>query len=232
MGRIRCLFAALACASACTSIHAGAPGLGGESAVAEAGDCEVELALERQRVRGEPSQRERSLRLACGIGANTELETAHARQRSSQARGEALAFEAKTTLRERGEGGFGLGWAAALGVEAERRDGRWRRSAQALSLEATRELSARWLAEATLGAARDVQARRNRTRWALAVEHALHERVELRAELEGDDRSQPFAALSLRYTLWPDDLQLKLSYAARGGSSRERVAGASLQLDF
>jgi hypothetical protein len=179
------------------------------------------------RARGEPTQRERAARLSCGVGWNTELEVAHARLRSGTARGEALVLEANTTLRERGPGR--IGWAVALGVGAERIGGSWRRSEYGLSVEATRQLGEQWLMEVKLGAMRDVLSRRDSTTWAVAIEHALHERVEWRAGLEGDDRGRPLLELGLRYTLWPDLVQLKLSHGVRGGRQRERMG---LQVEF
>lgn len=230
MSPARCLLVAWACAAACASTHAARSSLSDESDVADAGDCEAELVFERSRVRGEVALRDRSLRLACGVGWNTELEAAHARQRSGAARGESLAFEAKTTLRDRGDNR--VGWAVALGLGAERSGGSWRRSDHAFALEATRQLGERWLVEAKLGAARDVRSRRDSTLWAVALEHALHERLELRAELDGDDRGRPLVQLGLRYTLWPDHLQLKLSHGMRSDSQRERITSVGLQVEF
>jgi hypothetical protein len=214
----------------CQGAYAVRTSVSDESDVGEAGDCQAELVLERARVRGQPTQRERAVRLACGIGWNTELELAHARERSGADRSESLALEAKTALRDRGE--HRVGWAVALAVGSERIDGAWRRSSHEASVEATRQLSPQWLVEAKLGAARDVLSRRNSTRWALASEHALTERFELRAEIGGDDRRQPLAQLGLRYTLWPEYVQLTASYGARSGSERERIASMGLQIEF
>ncbi len=230
MSPVRCLLVIWACAAACASAQAARSSLSDESDVADAGDCEAELVYERARVRGEPALRDRALRLACGVGWNTELEAAHARQRSGAARGESLAFEAKTTLRDRGDNR--IGWAVALGLGAERIGGSWRRSEYGLAVEATRQLGEESLMEVKLGAMRDMLARRNSTTWAVAVEHALHERLELRAGLEGDDRGRPLLELGLRYTLWPDLVQLKLSHGVRSGSQRERITSLGLQVEF
>jgi hypothetical protein len=224
------LLVALACVAGCHAAHASRSSLSDESDVADAGDCESELVFERVRARGEQSQRERAARLACGVGWNTELEGAHARLRSGSARGEALVVEANATLRDRGPGR--IGWAVAWGIGAERIGGSWRRSEQRSVVEATRQFGNDWLLEARLGAVRDLLSRRDSTVWALALEHALHERLELRAELEGDDRSQPFAVFGLRYMLWPDVLQLKLSHGTRSGRLRERITSLGVQVEF
>ncbi len=225
------LFACLFCVAACTQAHASRSSVTDPSDVSEAGDCELEAGLERRTSRGEPRQRDTSLRLACGIGWRTELEAAFARQRSVDLRGESFVAEAKTTLRERGDGR--TGWALAVGVGAERvAGGRWQQSERFVLLEATRQLGPRWLVELQFGAARDLAARRNATLWALAAEHALSETVELRAELEGDDRGRPQAGVGLRYVLWPELAVLKLSYGTRGGPSRERRTGLGLKFEF
>jgi hypothetical protein len=224
------LLAALVCVAACQSVHASRSSLSDESDVADAGDCESELLFERSSTRGEPTQRERALRLTCGVGWNTELEAAHARRRSGAARGEALVFEAKTTLRDRTGGR--VGWAVALAIGAERLSGSWRRSEQGLALEATQQLGIDWLVEAKLGTVRDVLAKRDSTLWALALEHTLRERLELRGELEGDNRGRPLTKLGLRYTLWPDRVQLKLSHGMRSGQQRERRTSLGLQVEF
>jgi hypothetical protein len=224
------LLAALICVAACQCAHASRSSLSDESDVADAGDCEAELIVERFAARGGPTQRERALRLLCGIGGNTELEAAHARKRSGPTRGEALVFEAKTTLRDRSGGR--VGWAVALGIGAERLGGSWRRSEHGLAVEATQQLGDDWLVEAKLGSVRDALSKRDSTLWTLALEHALHERLELRAEIEGDDRGRPLAKLGLRYTLWPDRVQCKLSHGLRSGQQRERRTSLGLQVEF
>lgn len=222
--------ALLLCSLLCNAAQAGRSSVGDASDVAEAGDCEAETSFERIRPRGEARQHETSLRLACGIGWDTEVEASIARQRSAEARSQTLTLEAKTTLAERGEGR--IGWAIALAVGAERSNGGWRHSEHSLTLEATYLLGSTWLVEAKLGAARERLDRRDSLRWTAAVEHALSERIEVRAEIEGDDRGRPLAGLALKLTLWPEDLKLKLGYGSRSGPQAERRAGLSLQFEF
>lgn len=223
--------AALACAALCQAAQAGRSSVADDSDVAEAGDCEAETTFERIRPRGEARQREISLRLACGIGWDTEVEATVARQRSGDARGQALTLEAKTTLAERGEGR--IGWALALAVGAEKTGGgSWRHSEHSLSLEATYPLGATWLVEAKLGAQRDRLDRRDSVRWAAAVEHALAERVELRAQIEGDDRGRPLTGLAVKVSLWPEHLKLKLAYDTRSGPQAERRTSLGLLFEF
>ncbi len=214
----------------CHGAYAVRSGVNDESEVGEAGECQSELVWERVGTRGEPAQRERSVRLTCGIGWHTELELAHARNHHGADRGESLALEAKTALRARSDDH--IGWAVALTLGAERGGSTWRRSGHEAAVVATRQLGPSWLAEAKLGTARDVLSRRSKTLWELACEHALNERFELRAELAGDDRNRPLAKASLRYVLWPEHVQLKASYGARSGPQRERVSALGLQVDY
>ena len=224
------LLAALVCVAACHAAHASRSSLDAESDVADAGDCESELVFERKSSRSESTQRERSVRLTCGVGWNTELEAVHGRQRSDAQRNERLVFEAKTMLRDRSAGR--IGWALTLGLGADRSASSWRRSELGLAVEATHQIGSAWLLEAKVGAVRDERSRRDSTLWALAVEHALHERLELRAELEGDDRGRPQIKLGLRYGLWPDRVQLNFSHGVRGGAQRERSTSLGFQVEF
>ena len=222
--------ALLLCGLLCNTAQAGRSSVADVSDVAETGDCEAEMSFERIRPRGEAPQRETSLRLACGIGWDTEVEASIARQRGGDARSQALALEAKTALTERGEGR--IGWAIALAVGAEKSNGGWRHSEHSLTLEATYPLGSTWLVEAKLGTARERADRRDSLRWAGAVEHALSERIELRAEVEGDDRGRPLAGLALKYALWQEDLKLKLGHGSRSGPQAERRTSLSLQFEF
>lgn len=206
-------------------------GLGADSNVAEAGDCEAEVSFDRTRSQGQSKQRERSLRLACGIGWRTEIEAAFARQREADARVDGLAVQIKTSLRDHDDRGR-IGWAIALGAAAERSVQTWQRSEYALGVEATRQFGAAWLAEVSFGTVRDVRARRDSTFRSLALEYELNPRLELRGTVGGDDRGRPLTGVGLRYALWPDVVQLKLSYALGPQPAREQRAGVSLQLDF
>jgi hypothetical protein len=226
-----CLLAALVvCMAACSAAHGSRLSVSEESDVADAGDCESELVFERKSARGESTQRERSVRLTCGVGWNTELEAAHGRQHSDTQRHERLVFEAKTMLRDRSAGR--IGWAVVLSLGADRGGGSWHHRELGLTVEATRQIGNAWLVEAKIGAVRDKLSRRDSTLWALALEHALHERVELRAELEGNDRERPQAKFGLRYKVWPDRLQINFAHGVRGGVQRERATSLGVQVEF
>lgn len=224
------LLAALACSGASTLAAAQGAGLGADSAIAEAGDCEVETSFEHSKQRGDAAQRGSALRLACGIGWRTELEAQMAWTRASGQRERALSLDAKTTLRDRE--GDGVGWALGVGIDARHLDGRWRRSEERVELEASRQFGAAWLGEAQLGTARDRASQRRSTTWALSIEYAWSESVEAKTEVSGDDHDKPFLALGWRRAVWGEDLQLKLIWAERLASPRERKLALALQYEF
>lgn len=224
-------WATLACVAACQTALAEGSRLTREGDVIEQGDCEAELARERMRFRGQPVERQSSMRLACGIGWQTELEATYSRHRVDAQSDESMALEAKTLLRERERGG--IGWTLALGVGGERDSGgAWRRSGQSIAVEASIVPAEDWLFEVKFGAARERGPRIDKTLWSLAVERAISDTLEMRAELDGDDRTRPLAAIGLRWAFWPDHAQLKLSYGAKSGPQRERRTGLAVKYEF
>lgn len=225
------LLAALICATVCGAARADRSRLGDEADVVEAGDCELEFALERKKMaRQAVLERKRALQLGCGIGWQTELAATLEHKRDDEGRAHGFALEAKTALHERrGD----VGWSLVYGVERER-DGTagWRTHTLFLSTEVTFEPTPTWLLEARIGTARDRSARRDSTPWALGIEHALTNRLELRAALEGTDRRRPEWRLGMRLGLWPEDVALSLEYGAGTGAARERSAGVAVSVEF
>jgi hypothetical protein len=143
-----------------------------------------------------------------------------------------IGVEGKTSLRERGIGR--IGWQLVYGVDAERPGGagRWRHTEHFIAVEATLQPVRAWLLEAKLGTTRERIARSDGTLWALAVEHALTETVEARAELAGDDRSRPLLNFGLRYLFWPEHALLTLSHGLRVSPLRERRVGLGITFEF
>ena len=84
----------------------------------------------------------------------------------------------------------------------------------------------------SISSARDHRASSDKTLWALAVEHALTDAVELRVEADGDDRSRPLVSVGLRWLFWPEHALLTLSSGARTGPVRERRFGVGLSFEF
>jgi hypothetical protein len=197
----------------------------------EAGDCEIETQLSRKTVRGAGSQREASVQLACGVGAGTEITVAIARRRGDDGRDTAASLEGKTALQTRSD--RGLAWALEYGIAIERdAQAGWRRGDGFVAIEASWRPAPGWAAEAKLGTLRQHAERRNATTASLAVERAIAERLEGRAELQADDRDRPQLELTLRYAIEPGLAALKLSYAARGGQARERQVAIGLAVEF
>lgn len=197
----------------------------------EAGDCEVETLFERQKARDSAAARESSIQLGCGIGRRTELAAAFARQRSERARDESIGLEAKTLLRK--GGGAGVAWSLAYGMASERGDGTdWRRGEHFVAVEAALRPAVGWRIEARVGTARDHAARKDKTLWALAAEHAITDTVEVRAELGGDDREPPLAGIALRWQFWPERALLTLSGGAKAGPTHERRIGLGIIVEF
>ncbi len=231
MAALHHFIAGLACAAACHAALADRSRLSTESEVIDAGDCELETAIERTKASGSAPERRPSLQLNCGVGWRSELALLFASTQGNEPRLRAIGIEGKTALLDRAAGR--IGWGLAYGVEAERSgESPWRRAGQFIALEAAYAIDKDWRVEARLGTARDLAARSDSTVWALALERALGAAFEARLELSGDDRQRPRWNASLRYEVWPDHALLSLSYGVRTGPARERQAGMSVTFEF
>jgi hypothetical protein len=224
------LLIGLALATACQLAIADRSRVGDETDVIDAGDCEIEFSLRRTRTQGSPRADQPSTQFGCGIGWRTELALAYATQRGDPSRARSLELEGKTALVDR-QGG--VGWSLTYGIDAEKDQATpWRRSGHFVALEATYAIGQVWLLEAKLGAARDRRSRSDAVIWAVGVERALGEAVEVRFELNGNDRGRPTWGTGLRYEIWPDHALLSLSYGASTGPVRERQVGLALTFEF
>lgn len=228
------LLVALLCALACGASHADRSRLDDEN-VARRGDCEVELAMERQTVRQAEGHsvapHAEVVQLSCGVGARTEIVAAYTRERSDGERALAVDLEARSTLFDLGRAGGA--WSLSYGASAERSAGTsWRTVAHFVALDAAWRPAEAWVLEARLGWSRDrIEARHTRA-WLLAVEHEISDRLEVRAEVADDPHSRPLVGVELRCEFWPDVARLQLSWAARSGASRERRLGVGLAFEF
>ena len=222
-------FLALACLH---SAQADRSRLGADADEIEAGDCEVETTLARQTRRGAGPERETSIELACGVGFRTEVTLSAARRRGDGGRETERALEGKTTLTSPADAGVGL--ALGYGASAVREQhSAWRSSEHFVVVAASYRLSSDWATEAKLGTARQRAARHDSTIWLLAVEHALiAELLEARVELSGDDRDKPKLELSLRYTIRPESVSLKLASGIQAGPQRARQVRLGLIVEF
>lgn len=66
----------------------------------------------------------------------------------------------------------------------------------------------------------------------MAVEHAITQTVEARAEVGGDDRSRPLTSVGLRYLLWPEHALVTLSYGVKAAPLREHHVGLGITFEF
>ena len=223
---------ALICIAACHAAQADRSRLTDDVDALERGDCELETGFQRTAVRGTAPVRESAMQLGCGIGWQSELAAAFVGRRSAGGHEQAVGLEVKTTLRERGVDQ--VGWMLVYGFGAERAGGGgpWRRTEQFIAVEATLQPAKAWLIEAKIATARDRIARRDGTLWALAVENAITEKVEARAELGGDDRSRPVMSVALRYLIWPDHALVTLSYGVKATPLPERRVGLGITFEF
>ena len=229
--RVLTTLATLAVLAACGATSAAPSRLADESDVVEAGDCEIEAAVERHRVRGEAPERQSSLQLVCGIGWRTELQAEFARRRGDGSHGQAIGLEARSSLRASSLGR--PGWAVMYGASSERHGtGPWHQSDLFVALEAAVRPAPGWLVAARVGTARDRRGRSDSTTWALSVEHGVNDALELGAGLRGDDRSRPLISLEVRWHVLPDQVQLNLSGGASSGPQRQRRIGLGLTFEF
>ncbi len=231
MDSVRNVLAALACAAVCHSAQADRTRQADNADVLERGDCELETKFERRAVRGAAPERESSVRLGCGLGWRTELALESTHQRSEGLRDQAIGAEGKTSLRPPGIGQ--IGWALSYGAGAQRGgNARWQHSDSFAALEAALKPEEDWQIEARLGSARDHIARSDKTLWALALELAVTDAVEVRVEADGDDRSRPLVSVALRWLFWPEHALLTLSSGTRAGPMRERRFGIGISFEF
>jgi hypothetical protein len=224
------LFAALIVVTIGGTARADRSRLSAETDVVEAGDCELEFSFGRKKAQQAAPERQQAMQLGCGIGWQTELAATGERARGDGGRADGFTFEAKTTLLE---GRNGFGWSLVYGFErARNRTAAWRTQQLFMSANVTFEPAPAWLLEARIGTARDLSARRDRSPWALGVEHAVTPRFEVRAALEGADRGRPEWRIGMRCQPWPEDLSLSLEYGAGSGAARERSIGVAVSVEF
>ena len=116
----------------------------------EAGHCELEAAVARDRTRGLPTLRSSTLILGCGIGASSQAALVRSQARSNGSREQALSLAAKTTFvaPEAGRAGCSL----AYGLSSVKASGSaWRTETLDLVSLVTREPAPGLLVHANLG---------------------------------------------------------------------------------
>lgn len=206
--------------------------LGDDAEVVEAGDCALELATERQREQGEPRRRRtHTVELNCGVGWQSEALLSRATQRQGSERESAWGVELKTALVPRR--GSAVGWSLIASARREQAVGQRSRWTEAgVAVEAAVRPAGVWRLEARLGTRRDRIDRRDRTPWEIAVEHALVERWELRAQLGGDDGQPPQWQASLRWAIWPEHAFVTASHGGSSAIGRPRQWALAATWEF
>lgn len=201
--------------------QAGRPLATEDADVLERGQCEAEGFVARASASGEPAVRGWTLQGSCGIGASTQLALATSRSRSNGATGSGLLFGGKTGIVPRD--GDGLGLTLAWGLVGEKPPGgSMEHELTYLNGVATRALGSGWTGHANLGWLRSESADASSTTWNLAVEKALGNGVDLMGEVYGDDRSDTWLGLGVRWSA-SDRLSLNASYATQNESPRVRL---------
>ena len=210
--------------------HAGRPLATEDADVLGRSQCEAEGFYGRQSASGSPDARGWTLQGACGIGGNTQVALAYSRARSAGVTGEGLLLGGKTGLITRSGDGLGLTLAWGL-TGAKVGGGSFEHELTYLNLVATREIAPSWTGHANLGWVRSESADANSTTWNLAIEKSLGNGVDLMGEVYGDDRSDEWLGLGVRWAA-SDKLSLNASYATQNDSPRVRLWTIGFKYSF
>lgn len=194
------------------------------------GQCEAEGFYARLSASGTPDTRGWTLQGACGIGGTTQVALAYSRARSDGVTGQGLLLGGKTGIITRS--GDGLGLTLAWGLTGTKvRGGSFEHELTYLNLAATREIAPSWTGHANLGWLRSESADANSTTWNLAIEKSLGNGIDLMGEVYGDDRSDEWLGLGVRWAA-SEKLSLNASYATQNDSPRVRLWTIGFKYSF
>jgi hypothetical protein len=177
--------------------QAGAPMTTEDADVLAASECEWESAYERVKAGGE-SAKAFATGVGCHAFAGTQVGLGYARLTAQGLTVTGLSLSGKTALVARPEGGFGL--TLAWGFEGYKVPGRsgYKHDVTTANFVATQGFGAISL-HANLGWTRSKPDHETLRAWALGVEHALNEHIDLLAETYGEQKSKSSVGLGLRY---------------------------------
>lgn len=163
--------------------------------------CELEAVGGRQRE--ETSTTTAAAQLGCGVGARTQLTLAFTRSRETEEPAtRAVNLSSKTSLGWWPDGP--AEWALSMSLGREHAlEGEQAELIATVVLIATVKASDRFTWHANVGWVNRRPARVNTTSWNLAGEYAVDPRVDLTAEVYGDDRQRPWVAGGVRLNLGP-----------------------------
>lgn len=201
--------------------HAGRPLATEDADVLDRGQCEAEGFVARESASGQPATRGWTLQGSCGVGLGTQLALAASRSRTDGVRGSGLLFGGKTgiLLRE----GDGLGLTLAWGLTGEKvQGGSMEHELTTLNMVTTRQFYPGWTGHANLGWLHSESADASSTTWNLAIEKSLGNGVDLMGEVYGDDRSDEWLGLGVRWAA-SERLSLNASWATMNATPRTRL---------
>ncbi|GEM_PF-194751 len=214
--------------------QAGRPLVTEDAGVLDPGECELELYAAHERLRPQVRARGASAQGSCGVGHGVQAALALERQRASgtedagRSEGGLLSFKARLL----GDDDDDPALALVGGVHWGRHEHQsFRRDSLALGLAGTLPLPQGFTAHANLGHYHDHAEHQRSTVWALALEKALTDTLDLGAEVFGDDRGRPWRGLGLRWAAMPR-LSIGSSYAVQAGSGRSRLVTLGFTLGF
>ncbi|EHR72996.1 hypothetical protein BurJ1DRAFT_4197 [Burkholderiales bacterium JOSHI_001] len=210
--------------------HAGRPFSTEDTGVLEPRDCEWEGFSARLKSPGADTARALSTQLACGLGLRTQLGLAYGQAKAGGDTARSLGLNGKTRLG--GDSKAPLQWTLAWGAAALKEPGSsFKFDTVYANLVASQVYGNGWTAHANLGTAHSRLGHQASTTWALAAEKAVGAGVDLGAELYGDDRSEPWVGLGVRWAA-SDAISVNASWARQGGSNGARLVSAGFKLAF
>jgi hypothetical protein len=203
-----------------------------DAAVLERSDCELETSLRRQSARAADAASGMALKVGCGVGWRSQLALGLDGERSGGRTDQGLRLGGKTALNDAAAGlpAFTLAWELAGA----------RPAGGSFSLEDPTALAVTSLTlrpalqlHANLGWSHSRSAQRSSTLWAVAVEQAATDRLDLMAEVYASDRERsPWMAAGLRWALVPDKLSIDASAGLQPVSAGQRRVTLGLKAGF
>lgn len=216
----------------CTSALAGRPLTTEDAGVIEKGSCEIEGVHSVDSDKDAPDVKTTSLQLGCGIGAKTQLALFGATSRSEGVSVKEVALVGKTALRELEADQVGLALAYAFGA-VKQPGASLKYETTTLNGVVTAPFGD-WLIHGNLGHTRTKTDSFRATTWAAAVERTgvIEKKLDLMAEVFGDDRSSPWVAVAARWTAIEDKLFVDASYGVQTAATRPKQVTVGFKFSF
>jgi len=193
-----------------TQAHGGRPMVTDDADIVEARHCQLESWYQRGR-----DEDESWLLGACNFTGNLELTLGWRRDRDRQdnATDNRAVMQIKTVLRPLHADGWGM--ALAVGTEVNRKSQFSKADYYALLPVTWSFNNSQQLVHANLGVNHNSEAHETDGLWGLGIEQSLTERSSLFVESFGQFDEDPLYQVGFAYWLFPDRLQLDVSYGDR-----------------